>query len=222
MELHAGPPITCVIGDDHAALRQGLIAFLQSEPDIRVVGEATTGEEALALAQRRLPDVLVLDVHMANADGVEICRQAGALGLATRVILYTGSEDVDLLDAALEAGACGYVVKSGPPGDLVRAVRTAMEGRVYVDASLAGALFSRRSAPQRQLLSAREEEVVHLLADGNTTDETARELFLSPATVRGYTESAMRKVEARNRVHLIAKSVRMGLLAPVGVMSREP
>jgi DNA-binding NarL/FixJ family response regulator len=201
-----------VIGDDHAVLRRGLAAYLRAEPDIDVLGEAADGEEALALTARRSPDVLVLDVHMARVGGLEACRRVTELGLSTKVILYTGYEDVALLDEALEAGASGFVVKSGPPDDVVRAIRSVMDGRVYIEASLAGALLRRRSEPERQLLSTREEEVVELLAQGCTTDEAAGKLYLSPATIRSYTESAMHKVEARNRVHLVAKTLRMGLL----------
>jgi DNA-binding NarL/FixJ family response regulator len=204
--------ISCVIGDDHAVVRKGLVEYLRAEADIQVLGEAADGAEALALAERRAPDVLVLDVHMARVTGVEVCREVVARGLPTKVVLYTGYDDVELLDEALEAGAAGFVVKSGPPADVARALRFAMAGQIYVDASLAGALVRRRAAPVRRLLSQREEEVLGLLADGCTTDEAAGRLFLSPATVRTYAESAMHKVEARNRAHLVAKSLRMGLL----------
>lgn len=205
--------ITCAIADDHAVLRRGLAAYLRAEPDIDVIGEAADGAEALAMAQRRHPDVLVLDVLMGATDGIGTCAKIVAAGLPTRVVLYTGCDDLERLEAALEAGAAGYVVKSGPPDELLRAMRTGGTGRVYVDASLAGALIRRREAPKRALLSPREAEVLALLAEGHTTDEAAGRLFLAPSTVRSYTESAMQKVQARNRAHLIAKSLRMGLLS---------
>lgn len=204
--------ISCVVGDDHDLLRKGLTTYLGTLEDVRVVGEAATGQSTLAMVQRRLPDTLLLDVHMSDLDGLAICREIHARGLPTKVVLYTGDGDVAVLDEALEAGASGFVVKSGPMEDIVQAMRFAVAGEVYIDSSLGAALLRRRADRQHQVLSARESEVVTLLADGKTTDETARSLFLSPATVRSYAESAMHKVDARNRAHLVAKSLRMGLL----------
>ncbi len=208
----SGTRISCVIGDDHDLLRKGLAAYLRAEPDIDVVGEAADGVEALAMAERRRPDTIVLDVRMARLGGIDVCRELTRRGLTTLPVLYTGHEDVALLDEALGAGAAGFVVKSGPPADVARALRFAVSGQVYIDSSLAGALIRRRSDPTRTLLSSRESEVLALLAEGCTTDEVAGRLFLSPATVRTHAEHAMHKVDARNRAHLVAKGLRLGLL----------
>lgn len=205
--------ITCLVGDDHAALRKGLVTLLESEHDIRVVGQAADGREALALAQRRSPDVTIVDLRMPGMDGVELCREVAAAGLPTAVVIYTAFDEVQALDMALGAGAQGYVLKSGPPGELVRAVRMVNAGHPYIDPALAPALLEHRVGSTTSLLSAREREVLQLLADGLTTEAAGRQLYLSPTTVRSYAENAMHKLEARNRVQAVANALRLGLVS---------
>jgi DNA-binding NarL/FixJ family response regulator len=213
VDPHHKPPIRCVVADDHALLRIALVEVLGAEPDIEVVGEAADGEEVLGLVARRRPDVVVVDAHMPLLGGVDVCLQLAAVAPDVKVIVYTGDDDLDLLERALEAGAKGFALKSGQPLDVARAVRVAETGQVYIDASMAGALLQRRFNRQQHVLSKREHEVVALLAEGHTTEQTARLLFLSPATVRTYAENAMHKLEARNRPHMIAKYMRLGLLS---------
>jgi DNA-binding NarL/FixJ family response regulator len=209
MEAHE---VTCVVADDHAVLRKGVIAYLQAHEDVRVIGEAGDGPATLAVVERRRPDVLIVDWHMAGIDGIAVCRKLHELGSPTRVVLYSGHVDLELVDLAIEAGACGCVIKSGPADNVVQAVRLAMDGQVYIDPILSAALIARRSVLPENVLSGREREILTLLADGNSTDETAQALFLSPATVRTYAENAMHKLHAHNRPHLVAKSMRLGLL----------
>lgn len=204
--------IQCVVGDDHEALRRGLVAVLEAEHDIKVIGEAHDGRGTLELAERRRPDVTIVDIAMPGVDGIEVCRELSARQLPTAVVLYTGSSDPAILQSALDAGARGFVLKSGPPQDLVRAVRAANAGLTYVDATLGASLISRRR-DIAAILSTREAEVLQLLADGHTTDSAATALFLSPATVRSYVENGMHKLDARNRVHAVATALRMGLLS---------
>lgn len=212
MGLGRTTTITCIIADDHALMRAAVRACLRADPGLEVVGEADDGQALLDLVERRQPAVVVADAHMPRLDGIEVCRRVSERFPRTRVVLYTGDEDVELLETALEAGASGFVVKSGPPTDLARAIGIAMEGRVYIDSSLIGALLDRRERASRNPLSPRELEVLGLLAEGHTTAEVAQQLFLSPATVRTYAENAMHKVDARNRLHLVVKALRMGLL----------
>lgn len=208
-----GKSITCLVCDDHEALRRGVVALLETEGDIRVVGQASSGAEALALAERRRPGIVVIDLRMPDLDGVELCRQATELGLPARMVVYTAFDELEALDMALTAGAAGYVLKTAPPQELVRAVRMADAGEQYIDPGLAGRLLARRGQPGARVLSAREAEVLQLLADGLTTADTGRRLFLSPATVRTYTENAMHKLEASNRVEAVAKALRLGLVS---------
>ena len=204
--------ITCLVGDDHEALRKGLVSLLEAEQGIRVVGQASDGPQALALAGRRRPDVTIVDLRMPHMDGVEFCRQVTSSQIDTSVVIYTGFDELEALDMALDAGAQGYVLKSGPPGELVRAVRSVHSGHPFVDPSLVGGLLERRLNSRGSTLSGRETEVLQLLADGRTTDEAGRELYLSPATVRSYAENAMHKLEARNRVQAVATALRLGLV----------
>jgi DNA-binding NarL/FixJ family response regulator len=201
--------ITCVIGDDHEALRSGLAALLDAEDDLRVVGQARDGRELLELAERRRPDVMVADIGMPTVDGIAFCREITARPDPPAVVLYTGTAETDVLQSALDAGARGFVVKSGPPQDLVRAIRTVHAGLPYVDGMLGAALFNRRA---ESLLSARETEVLQHLANGLTTAGVGKELYLSPATVRSYAEHAMHKLGASNRVHAVTTALRMGLI----------
>jgi DNA-binding NarL/FixJ family response regulator len=205
--------ISCVVGDDHEALRRGLVTLLRDDDGIDVIGQASNGAEALGLVERRRPDVLVVDVRMPEIDGIELCGTLADRGLRTTVVLYTAYDDPETLDAALEAGARGYVLKSSPPQDLLRAIHAVRDGGRYVDATLAATLFARREAPPAGGLSRRELEVLQLLGDGHTTDAAAQRLFLSPATVRSYAENAMRKLEANNRVHAVATALRRGLIS---------
>jgi DNA-binding NarL/FixJ family response regulator len=204
--------ITCLVGDDHAALRKGLVALLEAEQDITVVGQASDGPEALALLERRKPDVTIVDLRMPGMDGVELCRQVADSEFETSIVIYTAFDELEALDMALEAGAQGYVLKSGPPGELVRAVRMVYAGHPYIDPALAGGLLEHRLGGASSLLSSRETEVLQLLADGLTTEAVGRQLYLSPTTVRSYAENAMRKLEARNRVHAVGNALRLGLI----------
>lgn len=206
-------PITVLVGDDHPLLRKALSEVLRAEGDIQIAGEAQDGEQVLALAERRRPDAVVIDAHMPGLGGIEVCRRLATDAPAVTVVIYTGDDDLGLLEEALEAGARGYVLKTGRPRDVAQALRMACAGGVYIDPALGGALLHRRFVRSEQVLSKREHEVLALLADGCTTEEAAQTLFLSPATVRTYAEKAMHKLEARNRPHLVAKSIRLGLLA---------
>jgi DNA-binding NarL/FixJ family response regulator len=202
--------IRCVVGDDHEALRKGLVAVLEAEDDLRVIGQAGDGRELLELAERRRPDVTIVDLTMPTIDGIECCRQITARPGAPAVIVYTGNAKPATLKSALDAGASGFVVKSGPPQDLVRAVRAVHAGHPYVDAMLGAALGRREVAASP--LSDRESQVLQRLANGLTTDGVGKDLFLSPATVRSYAENAIRKLDADNRVHAVAIALRLGLI----------
>jgi len=203
--------ISCLVGDDHEALRRGLVTLLEAEPDLRVIGQAGTGPEALALVERRRPDVTIVDLRMPGMDGVELCRRVRDEQLDSAVVLYTAFDELEALAMALDAGAKGYVLKSAPPAELVRAVRMVHSGQAYIDPVLAGGLLEHRLATAN-VLSGRETQVIQLLADGLTTEAAGRQLFLSTSTVRSYAESAMRKLEANNRVQAVAIALRLGLV----------
>ncbi len=204
--------ISCVVGDDHEALRRGLVAVLEAEADLRVIGQARDGRELLELAERRKPDVTIVDAAMPTLDGIEFCRAITSRPDPPAVVVYSGEAGPEILQSALDAGARGFLVKSGPTQDVVRAVRAVHAGLPYVDARLGASLVERRPAAATPL-SEREFQVLQHLAHGLTTERVGKELFLSPATVRSYAENAMRKLEAHNRVHAVAIALRLGLIS---------
>jgi two-component system response regulator DevR len=203
--------IQCIVGDDHEMLRRGLVGMLDAEEDIRVVGQGATAGNVLRLAGQRSPDVVVVDVRLPDGTGIELCRALAEEHPSVAVLLYTGYEDPDLLESALEAGARGYLLKTGPPQGVVHAVRMVHQGHRYIDPALAPIVL-RRSRDREAALTGREREVLQLLSEGNTTADTAKELFLSPATVRSYAEAAMGKLGAANRSHAVAQALRLELI----------
>jgi DNA-binding NarL/FixJ family response regulator len=208
--------IRCLIADDHEALRRGVIAVLSSVDDIVVVGEAGTDRQTISMCQRRRPDVLILDLGLADGDGFDVCTALAEGDAAPAIVVYTGCDDPAVVARALDAGASGFVLKGSPLTDLQRAVRAADRGDRFVDASLTAGVLDRRRACDAPRLSKREHEVLQLLS----TDAAAGALFLSPATVQDYLESAMRKLEAHNRVHAVAVAVQARLID--GPTSAEP
>jgi DNA-binding NarL/FixJ family response regulator len=204
--------IRCVVADDHEALRRGVIAVLSSVDDITVVGEAGTDRQTISMCQRRRPDVLVLDLGLSEGDGLDVCATVAAQESAPAIVVYTGHDDPAAVARALDAGASGLVLKGSPLTDLQRAVRAADRGDRFVDAILAAGVFDRERGRDTPRLSSREHEVLQLLSTGLTTDAAAGSLFLSPATVQDYLESAMHKLDAHNRVHAVAVAVQAGLI----------
>ena len=205
------PPVRCIVADDHAATRQGASEILSAQGDIEVVATASDGPEALHLMQHYRPDVAVIDVLMPGKGGLDVCREVVGDGLTTAILIYTGFPDPEVVRACTDAGARGFVLKSAPAEELLRAVRTVAAGDSYIDQSATQAPVT-DGRDERSLLSKREREVLQLLANGRTNDETAQEVGLSPATVRTYVENAMHKLKADSRTHAVAVAVRLGLI----------
>jgi two-component system response regulator DesR len=170
------------------------VATLEAEDDLRVIGQARDRPDLLELAERRHPDVTIVD-------SVEYCRAITSRPNPPAVVVWTANAAPEALQSALAAGALGFVVKNGSAHELVRAVRAVHAGRPYISATTASPL------------SERECQVLQHLADGLTTEGVGKELFLSPATVRSYAENAMHKLEAHNRVHAVAIALRLGLIS---------
>lgn len=208
-----GARIRCVIGDDHAAVRRGVILFLERQERMEVVGEAEDGVSLLELLEQERPDVVILDLQMPELDGVGVCREVAARGLPTAIVAYTAFSEPRAIEEVLQAGARGFVLKASPPQDLVRAVTLAAAGQLYVDATVSADLLRlARSRQERELLTGREREVLQLLARGMTTESAAAELLISPTTVRSYADSAMHKLESRNRTEAVAKALRLAII----------
>ncbi|HEY8447708.1 MAG TPA: response regulator transcription factor [Thermomicrobiales bacterium] len=216
----APEPITVVLADDHGVVRAGLRALLDSQPDIRVVGEAADGETAVEVTRQTAPHVVVADLSMPGG-GLEAIRQITSLGLPTRTLVLTVHAEERYLLPVLEAGGSGYVRKSSAHTDLLDAIRTVARGEVFLDPAatktlLRGYLGRVRSGEELdlgELLSDREREVVKLTAEGYTAQQAAEILSLSPKTVETYRHRAMQKLGLTNRAELVRYALRAGLLS---------
>jgi DNA-binding NarL/FixJ family response regulator len=217
--------VRLVIADDEAMVRSGLALVLDGEDDIHVVAEAADGEEAIAQTRRHRPDVLLMDIRMPGLDGIAAAERMLEEDLPTRVLLLTTFDHDDYLFRALRAGTSGFLLKSAPAEELVRAIRVVAAG----DALLAPAVTqrviaefaerpARRDAPPRELdeLTPREREVLVLLARGMTNAEIAKELFVSDATVKTHVARVLMKLGARDRVQAVIFAYESGVVLPGG------
>ncbi|HYD52653.1 MAG TPA: response regulator transcription factor [Gemmatimonadaceae bacterium] len=216
--------INVILADDHAVVRSGVRQFLASARDIRVIAEASDGQEAVALTSRLHPDVLVMDVSMGGMDGITAAAQVHEQTPDTRVLMLTMHAEEEYLTAALRAGAAGYLVKSAADRELVDAVRAIAYGDVYVQPSAARVLARRvqrteRSADDRtrlEKLSDREREVLRLVAEGYGAPEIARQLGISAKTVDTYRQRVSEKTGFSGRPDFVRFALRVGLLSPDG------
>ena len=217
--------IRVALADDHELVRMGLRALIDREDDMEVVGEASSGPEAVRLVQRLGPDVLLLDIRMPGMDGLETLRriQADPAIVDTRVIVVTTFEVDRYVFGALQAGAAGFILKDAAPEELARAVRVVADGEALLSPSVTRRvveLFAQQFAfdPDLDLsldeLTTREREMVAWAATGSSNEEIAAALFISPATVRTHLSRAMLKLGARSRAQLVVIAVRAGLTVP--------
>jgi DNA-binding NarL/FixJ family response regulator len=202
-----------VIVEDHQALREGLELLLDRE-GCHVVGAAGTAAEGRKLIERLSPDVALVDIRLGDESGIELTRTLIDADPNRRVVLYTGSSDVELLTSGLDSGARGYALKEGTPGELTGALTTVAEGGTYVDPRLRPQLLARGTTQRMPSLSKREREIMDLLAQGLTGEQVAERLVLSSETVKTHIRNAMGKLEANTRVHAIAIALREGFISP--------
>jgi DNA-binding NarL/FixJ family response regulator len=208
-------PLRLVVVDDHPVVRDGLRGMLGTQPDLVVVGEAASGTEALTVVAAARPDVVLTDLRMPDPSGSTLIRLLMERVPATRVlVLTTHDTDSDVLPA-IEAGAIGYLLKDAPREELFRAIRAAARGETVLAPSVAALLLT-RIRPQRPLtegqLSAREREVLTLVADGRTNRETAALLYISEATVKTHLLHIYAKLEVTDRASAVAAGYRRGIL----------
>lgn len=211
--------IDILLADDHHIVRQGLKALLEGEPRFRLVGEAGDGIEAVRLAERLKPDVLITDVMMPGLNGLEVTRQVTKSLPRTRVVILSMYTDDAYVFEALRNGALGYVLKGSQTSDLVKAVLEVAAGRRYLspplsERSLEDYLRKMESAPHDpyELLTAREREVLQMAAEGRTSVEIASRLFISPRTAEGHRANLMRKLGLQNHTDLVLFAVKKGIL----------
>lgn len=203
-----GDQIRIALCDDHAVVRSGLRHILEAEPDLLVVAEAGTADEAVTVARETQPDVMVLDIGLPDRSGILAAAEVRTASPATNVLMLTVHDDVAYLRQAFAAGADGYLVKEAADVELVRAVRQVAAGKQYVHPSLGAALLApevviiRPAGPGGQL-SEREVEVLTLIANGLTNTEIAERLFVSVRTVESHRAHIHQKLEVRTRAELV-------------------
>jgi DNA-binding NarL/FixJ family response regulator len=179
-----------------------------------VVGTSGTEADGEALIAREDPDVALVDIRLGDGSGIELTRRLVERDPERRIVLYTGSSDIELLVDGLDSGARGYALKDGAPSELVEALGLVADGGTYVDPRLRPALLSRRATQRLPSLSKREREIMDLLAQGMTGEDVAGHLVLSSETVKTHIRNAMSKLEANTRVHAIAIALREGYISP--------
>ncbi|HKZ75117.1 MAG TPA: response regulator transcription factor, partial [Actinomycetota bacterium] len=207
------PPLRVLLVDDHEVVRSGVKALLQATDDIVVTGEAGTVREAVDEADRTRPDVVVMDVRLADGSGIEATREIRAKHPKTQVVMLTSFADDEALFASIMAGASGYVLKQVRSGELVRAIRTVGKGESLLDPAVTSAVLDRLRRGKHLLkderlarLSPQEERILSLVADGKTNREIGEELNLAEKTVKNYVSSILAKlgVERRTQAAVLA------------------
>ena len=206
----AATEITCLIADDHEVVREGLRLALLRSPHIRVVGEAPDGETAVALAERRRPDVVIMDLRMPQMDGIEATEEIVARVPDSRVLVFTAYSERALLQRGLESGARGYVLKEAPHETLLKAIEKVAAGETFVDPALIPSLATGRDG--QEILTQREREILQLLADGMSNADVAQQLFISQETVKSHVRHILAKLEAETRTQAVAIALREAMI----------
>jgi len=212
--------ISIVVADDQELVRDGLAAILGSEPDLEVVGTAADGAEAIGLVLSLQPDICLMDIRMPEVDGIEATRRLVSAEVATRILVLTTFAADEYVLQALHAGASGFLLKDAPRASLLAGVRSVAAGDVTLEDSVLKGLVAdhldrmpdRQAPPGLERLTAREEQVLHLLARGQTNEEIARTLFVSETTVKTHVARTLAKLGARDRVQLVVLAHRSGLV----------
>jgi DNA-binding NarL/FixJ family response regulator len=211
--------IRILLVDDHAVLRGGLRALLSLEPDLDVIGEVATGEEAVERARTLKPDIVLMDLGMPGMGGLEATRQIAELGQETRVLVLTSHAEEEYLLPVLEAGGSGYVQKTSADEDLINAIHTVARDEVFLYPRAAKLLLQgykraeeRGEANPLEELSDREREVLAFTAEGFSSAEIGKKLFLSPKTIDTYRARLMQKLGLTHRSELVRFALRTGLL----------
>jgi DNA-binding NarL/FixJ family response regulator len=224
-------PIGLLIVDDHPVVRDGLSGMFASAPEFAVLGQAGDGAEAVRLAAELRPDVILMDLRMPGMDGVTAITELASRGVVARVLVLTTYDTDSYVLPAIEAGATGYLLKDAPRDELLRAVRAAAAGEAVLAPSVAARLMShvrmpggpgKPGASGAEPLSAREVEILELVAAGTTNREAAARLFISEATVKTHLLHIYAKLGVSDRAAAVAEGFTRGLLTPGSTRGRPP
>jgi DNA-binding NarL/FixJ family response regulator len=214
--------VRVLIADDQALVRSGFRLILEARPDLEVVGEAQHGGEAVRLASELEPDVILMDVRMPGTDGIEATREIVAAGSSARILVLTTFDLDEYVYAAIQAGASGFLLKDVRPLDLIDAIRLVASGNALLGPTVTRRLLDRFADASRRggaseavgLLTARELEILRLVASGLSNAELARQLVLSETTVKTHVSSVLRKLGVRDRVQAVIVAYDAGLVRP--------
>ena len=214
--------IRVLIADDHGVVRQGLTMYLKLDEELEVVGEASNGEEALYMARDLKPDVVLMDVLMPVMDGIEATEKIKAELPEVEVVALTSVLDDGAVTGAVKAGAMGYLLKNTKPRELCRAIKGAAAGQVQLVPEAAARLMREMRTPEKpEALTARETEVLKLLARGKANKQIARELFVEEKTIKAHVSGILRKLGVSSRTQAALYAVRTGLVS-MDELNEEP
>ena len=217
---YPGRVISALIADDHGIVREGLRRLLEAEPDIRVCAEASDGREALDLAKEHAPDLVILDITMPHLGGLETLERLRSEHPDLKVILLSMHGDPTFIESAVALGVDGYILKNSRASEVIAAVRAVMKGGSYFSPPVAREIVEQVRSPRSgggepfTTLSAREREVLRLIADGLSAKEIAGNLGISTKTVEAHRTSLMRKLGTRKATELVRYALRHGLVEP--------
>lgn len=208
--------VRVVVVDDHALFRRGLIELLRDMPELKVVGEASNGQEALEVIRHAMPDVVLLDINMPHMDGLRTLEALRKSPSSPKVLMLTVSQHEEDLMQAIRSGADGYLLKNVEPEELRKAILRVHQGEgalsPEVTAPVLRAIAYQSEIANRQILSDRELEVLECLADGQTTGQIAAKLYISDNTVKTHVRHILEKLEASNRTEAVSKAIALGLI----------
>lgn len=208
-------PIRIVIADDHGLIRQGLASVLGTRSDIKIVGEARNGEEAVRQTESLKPDIVIVDLDMPIMSGIEAIKKIHELAPSVRSMVLTAFNTDEYIFPALEAGASSYILKDSSPNDVIDAVRAVARGESPIEPRVASRLLQRMNEadkPDEAKLSGREIEVLQLAAKGTTNRGIADHLVLSENTIKSHLHRIFAKLEVSDRTQAVAEAVRMGVI----------
>jgi DNA-binding NarL/FixJ family response regulator len=210
--------VKLLLVDDHPTLLHGLRGAMTNHPHLTVLGEALTGAMALKLAAELAPDLVVMDVHLPDIDGIAVARQVREAQPSVKVIIFSGDASPSLVDDALQAGACGYILKGSPVEELINAIDVVMAGKLYLSASVGAGILEGHQAnlrreidPLKPMLSNTEKQLMRLIAVGLKNKEIAMRMKLKPNSIEAYRLRLTKKLGFRSVAELVRFAIREGI-----------